>query len=167
LLTNASRASALIVCSVIGACTTAGTSAKRDGRPQHSNSCTGSVQEHRDIVLAFYQQALIGLQPATAFERYVAPEFVEHKPDVEQGSRDGTVKYLEKLIASVPQPRWEVLRTISEGDLVFLHARFTPAPGAPAYAVADVFRLSNCLIVEHWDVVAGPPADQRNPHPRF
>jgi predicted SnoaL-like aldol condensation-catalyzing enzyme len=157
----------LIVCSWVGACTTAGTPATLDHREQRSQTCTGSAQQNRDIVLAFYQQALIELRPAAAFDRYVAPDFVEHKPDVAEGTRESTVRYLDELIASVPRPHWEVLRTITEGDLVFLHARFTPAPGAPAYAVADVFRLRNCVIVEHWDVVAGPPADPRNPHPRF
>jgi predicted SnoaL-like aldol condensation-catalyzing enzyme len=51
--------------------------------------------------------------------------------------------------------------------MVFLHARFTPAAGAPPYAIADIFRLKGCKIVEHWDVVAPPPKQQRNPHPRF
>jgi predicted SnoaL-like aldol condensation-catalyzing enzyme len=93
--------------------------------------------------------------------------FVEHKPDVPQGTREAAATFLEQLIANVPQPRWEVVRTIAEGNLVFLHGRFTPAAGAPAYAIADVFRLENCKIAEHWDVVAPPPKEQRNPNPRF
>ena len=59
------------------------------------------------------------------------------------------------------------MRTIAEDNLVFVHARFFPAEGAPAYAIADIFRLRDCLIAEHWDVVAAPPAEQRNPNPRF
>jgi predicted SnoaL-like aldol condensation-catalyzing enzyme len=51
--------------------------------------------------------------------------------------------------------------------MVFLHARFTPAPGAPSYAIADVFRLHGCRIAEHWDIVAPPPDEQLNPNPRF
>lgn len=135
----------------------------------HSDAaaCKPSPAVNRGIVLRFYDLALVGLKPAEAFSRYVAPDFVEHKPDVARGDRAGTVAYLEELIASVPQPRWEVLRTIAEGDLVFVHARFTPAPGAHAYAIADVFRLRDCTIVEHWDVVAGPPREQRNPRPWF
>jgi predicted SnoaL-like aldol condensation-catalyzing enzyme len=77
------------------------------------------------------------------------------------------VKFLEQLIADVPQAKWEIVRTIAEGDLVFLHGRFTPAAGAPPYAIADIFRLKDCKIVEHWDVVAAPPKEQRNPNPRF
>jgi len=130
-------------------------------------ACQPSAETHRRIVLDFYRTALVGLRPREAFERHVSPDFVEHKPDVAGGSREATVAYLEALIASVPRPRWEVLRTVAEGDLVFLHATFTPAPGAPPYAIADLFRLKDCRIVEHWDVVAGPPAKQLNPNPRF
>ena len=138
-----------------------------DGAAQPAQHCDGSPASNRRIVVAFYTEGLIGLQPRRAFERYMAPDFVEHKPDVPQGTRETAATFLEELIADVPEPRWEVLRTIAEGNLVFLHARFTPAAGAPAYAIADVFRLKECKIAEHWDVVAPPPKDQRNPNPRF
>ncbi len=116
---------------------------------------------------SFYQQALVELQPRLAFERYASPDFIEHKPDVADGTREATILFLEELIANVPEPRWEIIRTIAEGDLVFLHARFTPAAGAPPYAIADVFRIQAGRIVEHWDVVSAPPKTQPNPHSRF
>jgi predicted SnoaL-like aldol condensation-catalyzing enzyme len=118
-------------------------------------------------VLSFYKEALIGRQPRSGFERYMSADFVEHKPDIAGGTREATVSYLEQLIKDVPDPRWEVLRTAAESDLVFLHATFTPEAGAPAYAVVDVFRLQNCLIVEHWDVVSAPREQKPNPHSRF
>ena len=147
---------ALVACAPAGA------------RPGGSQArCDGSAESSRKTVLAFYEEGLVGLRPRAAFERYMSPEFVEHKPDVESGTREGAATLLEGLIRSLPDARWEIVRTIAERNLVFLHARFTPAKGAPPYAVADVFRLENCKIVEHWDVVAGPPAEQRNPNPRF
>lgn len=134
---------------------------------QGATTLTCEPEANRRIVLDFYRMGLVELQPRTAFERYMSADFVEHKPDVPSGTREAVAAYLEALIKSVPDPRWEVLRTVAEGDFVFLHARFTPAKGAPAYAVAELFRLKNCQIVEHWDVVAGPPERQLNPHPRF
>lgn len=122
---------------------------------------------NRKVVLAFYEEGLINLKPRAAFDRYVTEDFVEHKPDVPEGTKTATVAFLEGLIKEVPEPKWEILRTIAENDLVFLHARFSPAPGAPHYAIADVFRLRDCKIVEHWDVVAPPPRQARNPNSRF
>ena len=132
-----------------------------------AQTCDPSPETHRRIVLEFYQQALVGLQPRAGFERFVAPEFVEHKPDIETGTRDGAVAFLEALIKETPSPSWKVLRTVAEGDLVFLHASFTPAAGAAPYAGADLFRLKDCKIVEHWDVVGAPVRASRNPHGRF
>lgn len=132
-----------------------------------AQTCDGSEEANRRVVVAFYEEALVGLKPRAGFERYVAADFVEHKPDVEGGNREGVIRFLEGLIAEVPDPRWEILRTLADGDLVFLHAKFTPAAGAPAYAIADVFRLRDCRIVEHWDVVGPPPEEPKNPHPRF
>lgn len=130
-------------------------------------TCRDSAEASRKTVLAFYQEGLVNRQPQRAFLRYMSADFVEHKPDVPKGTREETAKFLAEIIAEVPGARWEIIRTIAEKDMVFLHARFTPAPGAPAYALADIFRVKNCKIVEHWDVVAPPPKDQRNPHSRF
>jgi predicted SnoaL-like aldol condensation-catalyzing enzyme len=129
--------------------------------------CDGSAEANRTTVLAFYNEGLVGRKPEAAFMRYMAPDFVEHKPDVPQGTREATAAFLSQLIAELPGARWEIVRTIAEKDMVFLHARFTPAPGAPAYAIADIFRVRDCRIVEHWDVVAAPPKEQRNPNSRF
>ena len=130
-------------------------------------TCQPSAATNREIVQAFYHQALVEKQPKAAFEQFVSPDFVEHKPMVPAGTRAATAEFLEGLIKMVPDPKWEVLRTVAEGDLVVLHVRFTPAPGAPAYAIADFFRVQDCKIVEHWDAVEGPPKEQVNPKPRF
>jgi predicted SnoaL-like aldol condensation-catalyzing enzyme len=119
------------------------------------------------IVDAFYEEALVHKHVRAAFERFVSSAFVEHKPDVPDGTREATILYLEDLVANLPTARWEVLRTVAEGDLVALHARFLPTPDAAAYAIADFFRVRDGSIVEHWDVVAGPPKDAPNPNPRF
>ena len=150
---------ALLSCSTVGVAQLPGA--------QASTACTGSAEGNRKVVLAFYNEALVGLKPRPAFERHMSADFIEHKPDVPEGTRAATASFLEQLIANVPQPKWTIERTIAEGDLVFLHARFSPAPCAPEYAIADVFRLSGCKIVEHWDIVAPPPKEQRNPNTRF
>jgi predicted SnoaL-like aldol condensation-catalyzing enzyme len=136
----------------------------------HSERASRTAQcDNRDVVVAFYTEALVSpeREPRAAFERYMTPDFIEHKPDIPGGTREATASFLEGVIASVPQARWEIVRTIAEGDMVFLHARFTPAEGAPAYAIADVFRVQDCRIVEHWDVVAGPVDGAVNPNSRF
>ena len=132
-----------------------------------STSCDGSAETSRTIVLTFYNEGLVGRQPEQAFLRYMAPDFVEHKPDIPKGTREETSRFLAQIIAEIPEARWEIVRTIAEGDMVFLHARFTPASRGPSYALADIFRVKDCKIVEHWDVVGPPPKEQANPNSRF
>ncbi|GEM_PF-150393 len=128
---------------------------------------TQDVETNRRIVLAFYNEALVSKRVRTSFQRYVSPSFIEHKPDVVGGTREETIVFLGGLIQEFPEARWEVIRSISEGDFVFLHARFTPSPGAAPYSIADIFRLQKGVITEHWDAVGRPPEHQRNPNPRF
>ncbi len=128
---------------------------------------TPESERNRDVVLEFYRVGLVGRHPKEAFARFMAADFVEHKPDVSVPTREGAAEYLAELMLELPDASWEVVRTIAEDDHVFLHARFVPTPGAPAYAIADIFRLHEGRIVEHWDVVAGPPVNPKNPHPRF
>jgi predicted SnoaL-like aldol condensation-catalyzing enzyme len=136
--------------------------------PARSNSiCKSSAEASRNLVLSFYTKALIEKQPRAAFAEFVSANFIEHKPDVPSGGGAAVADFLEGLIKELPGAKWEILRTVAEKNLVFLHARFTPAPGAPPYAIADIFRIEHCAIVEHWDVV-GPPRDgQPNSNSRF
>jgi len=132
-----------------------------------SVQCVESASANREVVLSFYRTALIEHRPREAFEKYAAIEMMEHKPDVPGGTRTAVVEYLEGLISELPQSQWEILRVAAESDLVFLHAQFIPEPGAKPYAIADVFRLKGCKIVEHWDVVGPPRDEQPNPNTRF
>jgi predicted SnoaL-like aldol condensation-catalyzing enzyme len=119
------------------------------------------------IVLAFYKLALQDFKPAEAFARYAARDFVEHSQDTDGGTAAGTVVFLRNLITRSPQPKWEVVRAIAEGDLVVVHARYIAAPGAPEIAIAEIFRVRHGKLAEHWDVISGPPDKVVNPNSRF
>lgn len=129
--------------------------------------CKNDAASARRLVEQFYIGALVQKEVRPAFERYVSPTFVEHKPDIATSDREGAISFLSGLVAALPAAKWEILRVTGDAKLVAVHARFTPAAGAPAYAIADFFKVENCLIVEHWDVVAPPPKDALNPLTRF
>jgi predicted SnoaL-like aldol condensation-catalyzing enzyme len=136
------------------------------GMPPPVN-CREGTGVNRVTVLNFYQRAFQKKDVRGAFETFMTPGFVEHKPDIAGGSRENVILFLEGLMKELPEARWEVVRTVTEGELVVLHARFRPAPGAPDYAIADFFRVENCRIAEHWDVVAPPNDKSVNPNTRF
>ena len=137
-----------------------------NGIPPPTN-CRAGEGVNRHVALTFYRRALIDKDVRGAFEAFMAPNFIEHKPDVAGGTREATIQFLEGLMKELPSARWEVVRSVADRDMVAIHARFQPAPGAPEYAIADFFRLENCRIVEHWDVVAPPATAKDNPNSRF
>jgi len=120
----------------------------------------------KDTVLAFYKLALEDMKPREAFALYASADFVDHAQSV-GGTAERTLGFLEAMIAQSPQSRWEIVRSAAEDDLVFLHVRYTPAPGAPEIALAEIFRVEDNKLAEHWDVLGFPPETVINPNPRF
>jgi predicted SnoaL-like aldol condensation-catalyzing enzyme len=121
----------------------------------------------KTVVLAFYKLALQDFHPEQASQRYGSPTFSEHSQDTEGSDTAATVTFLRHLIARSANPRWQIVRAITEGNLVFAHVRYTANPDAPEVAVAEVFRVQNGKIAEHWDVTSPPPEKVINPASRF
>ena len=119
------------------------------------------------VVLAFYKLALGERKPKQAFALYATADFIDHAPDVAGGDRNDAAAALEALFNQMPMGRWTVVRSAAEGDLVFLHVRVNPAPGAPEVAIAEIFRVHGGKIVEHWDVVRPAVDKPVNSHPMF
>jgi predicted SnoaL-like aldol condensation-catalyzing enzyme len=124
-------------------------------------------QRPKELVTAFYKLALIELKPKEAFAQYAAPDFVEHSADVAGGTAQSTVQFLDSVIKNSPQPRWEILRTIAEGDMVFLHARFTSGKDATPVSVGEIFRVRDGKLAEHWDIIQHAPEHPINPNSIF
>jgi predicted SnoaL-like aldol condensation-catalyzing enzyme len=124
-------------------------------------------QTPKEIVLAFYKLALTDMKPKDAFARYMSADFVEHSADTPGGTAQATVSFLSDLIKKSPQPKWEIVRSIAEGDLVFLHVRFTPAPNASPIVIGEIFRVRGNTITEHWDIIQHAPEHPVNPNSIF
>jgi len=121
----------------------------------------------KEVVLKFYKLALEDFEPKLAFERYATPNFVEHSADITGGTRQATIAFLEDLIRRFPAPKWDVVRSAAEGELVFLHVHVTPAPGERGVAIVEIFRVQNHKIVEHWDVIQAVPEKPGNANSMF
>lgn len=119
------------------------------------------------VVRDFYHMLVDERDVAGAFAKHIAPDYVEHSGDVPGGTIPANIKYMTELLAKSPQGRVDVLRSAAAKGLVFLHARFTPAPGARPVAIVEIFRVARGKIVEHWDVIAPVPATPVNPTSPF
>src|SRR5258705_13732033 len=84
-----------------------------------------------------------------AAERYWSSDYIQHSAHIPPG-RLG----LFNLIKSLPTMlKYEPGVMVADGDLVIVHGRFSGF-GAPVnWIAADILRISDEILVEHWDVI--------------
>ena len=84
-----------------------------------------------------------------AAERSWSPNYIQHSAHITPG-REG----LFNLIKSTPPTlNYEPGVIVADGDLVIAHGRFSGL-GAPAnWIAADILRIEDGVLVEHWDVI--------------
>jgi predicted SnoaL-like aldol condensation-catalyzing enzyme len=84
-----------------------------------------------------------------AAESFWSPKYIQHSAHIEPG-REG----LMKLIKSVPPTlKYEAGTIVADGDVVIVHGRFSGMGRPRNWIAADVVRVENGVIAEHWDVI--------------
>jgi predicted SnoaL-like aldol condensation-catalyzing enzyme len=84
-----------------------------------------------------------------AAERYWSPDYIQHSAHIAPG-REG----LFDLIKSIPPTlKYEPGTIVAEGDLVIVHGRFSGFGLPVNWIAADILRIENGILVEHWDVI--------------
>lgn len=119
------------------------------------------TERNRAVVTAFAHRFYDLHDVRGAFERYVAPHYIQHNPHIADG-RDAAIAALEPIFG--PDSRFEIKRIVVDGDLAVIHLHGSTGKGG---AVADIFRLKCGRIVEHWDVLQPIEDSPVNPHPYF
>ena len=103
---------------------------------------------NKAIVLKAFDTLFNRRDYATA-ETFWSPEYVQHSAYIAQG-RKGLFDLTKGLPASA---RYENALAVADGEFVILHGRFS-GHGLPRnWIVADIVRLRDGLLVEHWDVI--------------
>lgn len=124
-----------------------------------------NLNNNKKNAIAFYKMAYQG-NPALAIEKYVGKEYIQHNPDVANGT-EGFIAYFERMQKEYPEKSIEFVRCIAEGDLVALHTHQT-WPGNDEYVTMDFFRFDeNGKICEHWDSIQQIPESSANPNTMY
>ena len=84
-----------------------------------------------------------------AAERFWSPDYIQHSAHIEPG-RDG----LFNLIKTIPPTlKYEPGTIVAEGDFVIVHGRFSGFGLPVNWITADILRIENGILVEHWEVI--------------
>ena len=123
-----------------------------------------NANEH--LVIDFYNLAFNEHKPAEAAQRYIGPTYIQHNPLVPNGAAP-FVQHFSEFFKAHPQSALDMVRVISEGDLVVVHSKFTTGPDDEGQAIIDIFRIANGKIVEQWDVIQQIPDHTANGNTMF
>ena len=108
---------------------------------------TTSEQNKALVLQAF--DTLFNKRDYAAAEKFWSPNYIQHSAHLEPG-RDG----LFNLIKAAPSSlKYESGVVLAEGDYVIVHGRFSNIGLPVNWIAADVVRLKDGILVEHWDVI--------------
>jgi predicted SnoaL-like aldol condensation-catalyzing enzyme len=84
-----------------------------------------------------------------AAEKFWSAQYIQHSAHIEAG-REG----LFNLIKSAPENlKYEPGLIVAEGDFVIIHGRFSGNGRPRNWIAADVVRIADGVLAEHWDVL--------------
>ena len=107
------------------------------------------TEENNKKLVLYAFDTLFNKRDYAAAERFWSPQYIQHSAHIEPG-REG----LFNLVKSLPPTlEYEPGVILAGGDFVIVHGRFSGF-GAPAnWIAADIVRLRDGKLVEHWDVI--------------
>ena len=114
-------------------------------------------QKNKDLVLKAFDTLFNKRDYATA-ETFWSPKYIQHSAHIEPG-RDGLFNLVKNTPATL---KYEPGLIIAEGDFVIVHGRFS-AFGLPVnWIAADILRIENGILVEHWDVIQDEATEEQS-----
>ena len=104
--------------------------------------------QNKALVLEAFD-TLFNKRDYTSAERFWSDRYIQHSAHIAPG-RDG----LFNLIRALPDTlKYENHLILAEGDYVIAHGRFSGHGRPAAWIAADVVRMEDGKLAEHWDVL--------------
>ena len=123
-----------------------------------------NTSTNKQIVLQAFD-TLFNKRDYAASERFWSLGYIQHSAHINPG-RDGLFNLIKSL---PPSLRYESNLIFAEGDYVVLHGRFSGHGLRRNWIAADIVRVVDGLLVEHWDVIQdeATQSESKGGHPMF
>ncbi len=116
-----------------------------------------TAAKNKAIVLEGFE-TLFNKRDYAAAERFWSPNYIQHSAHIAPG-REG----LFNLIKSIPPTlKYEPGTIAAEGDLVIVHGRFSGIGLPVNWIAADIVRVKDGVLVEHWDVIQDEATEEQS-----
>jgi predicted SnoaL-like aldol condensation-catalyzing enzyme len=105
-------------------------------------------EKNKSLVLEAFD-TLFNKRDYEAAARYWSPNYIQHSAHIEPG-REGLFNLIK---ASPVSLKYEPGVIVAEGDFVIVHGRFSGTGRPRNWIAADVVRIADGVLAEHWDVL--------------
>jgi predicted SnoaL-like aldol condensation-catalyzing enzyme len=112
---------------------------------------------NKALVLEAFDKLFNKRDYATA-EHFWSPDYIQHSAHIEPG-RDGLLNLVK---AAPPALKYEPGVILAEGDYVIVHGRFSNIGLPVNWIAADIVRLKDGILVEHWDVIQDEATEEQS-----
>jgi predicted SnoaL-like aldol condensation-catalyzing enzyme len=113
--------------------------------------------KNKALVLEAFD-TLFNKRDYVAAQRYWSPHYIQHSAHIAPG-REG----LFDLIKSIPPTlKYEPGTIVAEGNFVIVHGRFSGIGLPVNWIAADIVRINDDVLVEHWDVIQDEATEKQS-----
>ena len=105
-------------------------------------------EKNKALVLEAFD-TLFNKRDYAAAERFWSPDYIQHSAHIAPG-RKGLFDLIKSLL---PTLRYEPGTIVADGDFVIVHGRFSNFGLAVNWIAADILRIEDGILLEHWDVI--------------
>jgi predicted SnoaL-like aldol condensation-catalyzing enzyme len=116
---------------------------------EKAGGMTQSAQERNKALVLQAFDLLFNKRDYVAAEKYWSPHYVQHSAHIAPG-REGLFNLLKNL---PPTLKYESGTIVAEGDFVIVHGRFSDFGLPVNWIAADIVRMKDGILMEHWDVI--------------
>jgi predicted SnoaL-like aldol condensation-catalyzing enzyme len=124
---------------------------------EERESMTTTEDRNKKLVLEAFDTLFNKRDYATA-EKFWSPHYIQHSAHIAAG-RGG----LFDLIKSLPPTlKYEAGVIAANGDFVIVHGRFSGFGQPVNWIAADILRIEDGILMEHWDVIQDEATAQQS-----
>jgi predicted SnoaL-like aldol condensation-catalyzing enzyme len=125
---------------------------------------TSTEDANKALVLAAFE-TLFNRRDYDAAARFWSPDYIQHSAHIAPG-REGLFALVRGAPASL---RYQPGVIVADGAFVIIHGRFSGNGRPRAWIAADILRIADGRLAEHWDVLQdeATQAESRSGLPMF
>jgi predicted SnoaL-like aldol condensation-catalyzing enzyme len=105
-------------------------------------------EKNKALVLEAFD-ALFNKRDYKAAERFWSPNYVQHSAHIPPG-REGLFNMIKNSPSTL---RYEHGVIIADKEFVIVHGRFSGLGQPRSWIAADIVRIADGVLIEHWDVI--------------